>query len=167
MEPSDVIDSMFAERLCNPLSWFEHSRALIASARISKEQAAILINPLEKSELENVCSMLYGLTIENLFKAVWILNKYGPPHDENWLPEADFPKEIKTHDLVKLAEKINKKLAVEYKDSLSLLSEAIIWSGRYPCSIQGKEGTIVRMHSIHDDAESIYDKYRKYFTISR
>ncbi len=166
MDATEIIQGMFAERLCNPLSWFGHSRALIGSARISKEQAKDLISPLEKSELENVCSLLYGLALENLFKAVWIYLKYGAAHHEDWLPEAKFPKEIKTHDLVKLAAMVDPDLAQQYEGSLSLLSEAAIWAGRYPCSINGEEGTILRMPSIHDDAEEIYAKYRKLFTIS-
>jgi hypothetical protein len=166
MDTSDFTESVYAERLCNPLSWFEHARALIATARIAKQQAAVLVNIPEKSELENVCSMLYGLAIENLFKAVWVLNEFGSPHDEGRLPVSEFPSKIKTHDLVKLAAMVDKKTSEQYRDSLSLLSGAAIWAGRYPCSIQGKEGTIFRMSAIHDDAELIYDKFRKYFTIS-
>ena len=166
MDESDMIEEMFAERVCDPLSWFEHSRALIASARICKERADELIHLVEKAELEKICSMLYGLAIENLFKAVWIYRKFGSPHYESWEPVAEFPKEIKTHDLVKLAEKIDESLVDKYEDCLTLLSQAATWSGRYPCSIDGREGSIIRMPSIHDDAEKIYARYRKYFTIS-
>ena len=166
IDADEIIAVMFAERLCDPLSWFGHARALIGSARISKEQARLIIHPSEQSELENVCSLLYGLALENLFKALWIYKKHGSRHYDDWQPEAKFPKEIKTHDLVKLASLIDPELAINYKDSLYLLSESAIWAGRYPCSINGEEGTIVRMSRIHDDAEEIYAKHRKIFTIS-
>jgi hypothetical protein len=47
MDPEDIIKSMFAERLSNPLEWFRHSRALIASARILKERTKLLVNLIE------------------------------------------------------------------------------------------------------------------------
>ena len=166
LEDFDEVAYMFAQRVSNPLEWFEHARALIGTARIAKKEADVLINLQEKVALENVCSLLYGLALENLFKAIWILKEYGSPFNETWLPKAKFPKAIRTHDLNMLAKKIDKELVEKYEYSLSLLTEAIIWSGRYPCSIHGKEGTIVIDASIHDDAEKIYSKYRKFFTIS-
>ncbi|WP_032095870.1 MULTISPECIES: hypothetical protein [unclassified Alteromonas] len=166
MNFDDVIKNMFAERLFDPLAWFAHSRALVGSARISKEQADKLISPLEKSELENVCSLLYGLALENLFKAVWVYQKFGSLSYESPLPNPEFPNQIKTHDLLKLAKLVDSELATKYEMSLKLLTEATTWAGRYPCSIKGDEGTIIRMPSIHNHAEEMYAKHRKIFTIS-
>ena len=160
----DIIDEMFAERVSNPLEWFKHSRSLLAAARSTKERAEVLVDPLEKSDLENVATMLYGFSLGNLFKAIWTLNKFGPPHDGNWEPEAKFPSELKTHDLLKLAGIIDSALVKEYELSLSMLSDASTWSGRYPCSLRGDEGTMVRWPKINDDAEVIFRKCSKPFT---
>lgn len=166
MNTDGEVDRMFAGRVCNAVAWFDRSRALLASAKTSKKRADIVINHLERHELYTVCYMLYGLSLENLFKAIWIYNKYGSPHDSDWLPEAKFPKEIKTHNLFKLAEMIDSSLAEESKLALDLLSEAATWSGRYPCSIDGKEGSILFFAETMDEAEEIYSKYSRVFTIT-
>ena len=163
-EERDVIAEMFSERVSNPLEWFKHARSLLAAARSTRERAEVLIDVNEKSDLENVATMLYGFSLENLFKAIWILNNFGSPHDMNWCPKAEFPKELKTHDLVKLAKLINDDLANKYDISLSMLTDTTTWAGRYPCSIKGEEGTIVRWPKINDDAETIFKKYSKPFT---
>jgi hypothetical protein len=124
-EVEDFVNGQFAQKLCDATAWFGHARALIASARISKESAAVLISHTEKSELENVCSFLYGLALENLFKAIWIHRKFGSPWEEDWLPQTKFPKEIQTHDLKKLAEKVDPKLVEKYDFSLELLTECV------------------------------------------
>jgi hypothetical protein len=160
----DIIEEMFAERVSNPLEWFKHSRSLIAAARSTRERAEVLIDALEKSDLENVATMLYGFSLENLFKAIWTLRKFGSPHKEGWEPQADFPPELKTHDLIKLAAMIDGNLVKNYELSLSMLSDATTWSGRYPCSLRGDEGTIVRWPKINDDAEEIFKVYSKPFT---
>lgn len=160
----DFIDELFAERVSNPLKWFRHSRSLLAAARSTRERADVLIDAWEKSDLENVATMLYGFALENLFKAIWTLEKFGPPHDSGWIPSAEFPKELKTHDLVKLASMVDKEMASEYENSLSILSDASTWSGRYPCSLKGDEGSIVRWPKVNDDAERLFKKYCRPFT---
>lgn len=108
--------------------------------------------------------MLYGFCLENLFKAIWTLRKFGPPHREEWCPVAEFPVELKTHDLVKLARLIDERLSEKYELSLSLLSEAATWRGRYPCSLKGDEGTIFHAPQVNDDAEIIFKQYSRSFT---
>ena len=111
--------------------------------------------------------MLYGFSLENLFKATWILNKFGSPHDLEWQPESEFPKELKTHDLNKLAALIDPDLEEKYRFALSVLTDTTTWAGRYPCSIKGEEGTIGRWAQVNKDAEEIFKKYsRPFATIS-
>ncbi len=95
----DEIAGMFAERVSNPLAWFKHSRSLLAAARSTRERAEALVDPWEKSDLEHVATMLYGFCIENLFKAIWTLKKFGTPYGDAWDPIAEFPIELKTHNL--------------------------------------------------------------------
>jgi len=158
------VELMFAERVSNPLAWFKHARSLLAAARSTQERAEILIDPWEKMSLEHVATMLYGFSIENLFKAIWIFNKFGAPYGEAWEPLAEFPAELKTHDLLRLAQLMDHSFPKKYELSLSLLSEAATWSGRYPCSLKGDEGTIVHMPQVNEDAEAIFRRYSKRFT---
>ncbi len=159
----DEIAGMFAERVSNPLAWFKHSRSLLAAARSTRERAEALVDPWEKSDLEHVATMLYGFCIENLFKAIWTLKKFGTPYGDAWDPIAEFPIELKTHNLVKLAELVDKRLLQKYELSLSLLSEAATWSGRYPCSLKG-EGIICQIPQVNEDAEAIFKQYSRPFT---
>jgi hypothetical protein len=160
----EIVEGMFAERVSNPLEWFKHSRSLLAAARSTSERAEVLIDTWEKSDLNNVATMLYGFCLENLFKAIWTLNKFGSPQDEDWTPVAEFPKELKTHDLNKLALLIDGELEQEYSFSLSILTDTITWAGRYPCSIKGDEGTIGRWPKVNEDAEKIFKKCCRPFT---
>lgn len=164
-EERDVLTEMYAERVSNPLEWFRHSRSLLAAARATKERAEVLIDVWERSDLDNVATMLYGFSLENLFKAPWTLKKFGDPHANGWIPVAEFPVELKTHDLTKLSLLIDKHMAEEYEFSLSMLTETTIWAGRYPCSIKGNDGGISRFSDkVHNDAESIFRSYSKPFT---
>jgi len=161
----DFCEEMFAERVSNPLEWFGHSRALYAAARSTVERADLIIDRLEKSDLMNVATMLYGFSLENLFKAIWIYDRYGSPYDDNWRPDAEFPNDLKTHDLGKLARLTCSELAREFEFSLSILTQVVTWSGRYPCSLKGDEGTIGRWPQINGDAEKIFTICSKRFTI--
>jgi hypothetical protein len=160
----EIIEGMFAYRVSNPIEWFKHARSLLAAARSTKERAEVLIDVREKSDLENVATMLYGFSLENLFKAIWILNKFGSPYDADWCPVAEFPKELKTHDLVKLASLIDDRLAKKYDFSLTILTDTTTWAGRYPCSTTGDEGSIGRFPQANQDAEEIFKKYSRSFT---
>lgn len=164
IKEQDIVEGMFAERTSNPLEWFKHARSLLAAARSTKERAEMLIDIIEKSDLENVATMLYGFSLENLFKAVWTLNKFGSPYDTDWCPIPEFPEELKTHNLIKLASLIDAQLAEKYNSSLMILTDTTTWAGRYPCSLKGDEGTIVRFLQVNEDAEKIFKKYSKPFT---
>lgn len=59
----EIIEGMFAGRVSNPLEWFKHARSLLAAARSTKERAEVLIDVREKSDLENVATMLYGFSL--------------------------------------------------------------------------------------------------------
>ncbi|SED79312.1 hypothetical protein SAMN04490185_4205 [Pseudomonas frederiksbergensis] len=162
----DWNEARYAQLISNPVEWFEHSRALIATARITRKQSEKIINRTEKNALENVCSMLYGLSLENLFKAHWFLNKHGAPHLSSWQPEAKFPKEVKTHDLVKLAGLIDLGLSEKRRHILQHLSEAATWAGRYPCPIRSDDMGTTLLPGTFDVAEKLYRKLKVNFTIS-
>jgi hypothetical protein len=159
-------ESRYAQQVSDPIEWFDRSRALIATARITRRQADKLISRTEQRALNNVCAMLYGLSLENLFKAHWFLNKHGAPHLPTWEPEVKFPNEIKTHNLVKLAGMIHLNLTDKRRHILVYLSEAATWSGRYPCSLSADDPGTFLLPSTFDVAEKIYRKLKENFTLS-
>lgn len=159
-------ESHYAENLCNPINWFEHSRALIATARITRQKSEILINAPEKNALENVCTLLYGLALENIFKAHWIYKRYGTPHHQEWLPDCRFPKEIKSHNLNRLAALVSESAEQRYRYTLEFLTSSATWSGRYPCSLAPEDKGLCLLPNTFDEAESIYKEMKEIFTIS-
>ena len=165
-ELREMDEAHYAENLCNAVNWFEHSRALIATARITREKSEKLINFPEKRALENVCTLLYGLALENIFKAHWIFKKYGAPHNPNWTPECKFPQEIKTHNLKKLAALISLENSKKYEYTLDFLTSSATWSGRYPCSLEPNDKGLFHLPETFDEAEAIYREMKEIFTIS-
>lgn len=157
----------YASLLCNPNEWFERSRALIATARITKKQAKKLISHTERRALEDVCSMLYGLSLENLFKAHWIFKRYGDPLSQAWTPDIVFPSEIKSHNLVRLAGLIGYTLSDKRRYVLEYLTEAATWSGRYPCPVKAEhDQSTFLLPNTFKSAEKIYRELKTRFTIS-
>jgi hypothetical protein len=157
--------SHYAERVCNALEWFKYARSLIAAARSTRERAAVLIDHFERSDLEHVATMLYGFSLENLFKAQWILRKFGSPSREEWEPIAEFPKELRTHDLAYLAKLIDPVLPETYSALFMFLTEATSWSGRYPCSLFPEDGgMMMRWPALNDQAEEVFKQYSREFT---
>ena len=155
----------YAEVACNAMEWFKHARSLIAAARSTRERASILIDHFERSDLENVATMLYGFSLENLLKAQWILRKFGPPLSDEWRPVPAFPKELKTHDLAHLAKLIDPQLPVKYEALFLFLSQATSWSGRYPCSLYPDDGGgKMRWPALNDQAEELFKQYSREFT---
>jgi hypothetical protein len=161
---NDAISEMFASRVCDPLVWFKHARSLLAAGRSTIERAKVLIDPWERSDLENVAYMLYGFSLENLFKGKWILREFGPSHHEGWHPVSRFPSQLKTHNLVRLAKLVHPELLPTQEHTLEVLSDVTTWSGRYPCSLEGSEGTLIRYPNMDIAAEEIFRQCSREFT---
>ncbi len=162
----DDIERLFAQRVSNPGEWYRRARALFASARASNARAHAQIDIADQSDMDRVTSMLYGLGLECVFKVIVTLRTFGDPHGSNWRPSATFPKDLATHDLQKLAALVDKNLAKDYALTLAYFTDAIVWMGRYPCSKQGQEGSIVVDPRTFNDAEAIYAEYCALFSIS-
>lgn len=166
MNAREVVKEMFANRVSNPAAWYRNSRALFASARSSHERCSHSIHPLDRMDMDRVTSMLYGFGLECLFKALVVLEDFGDPHSEEWVPESEFPKKLATHDLTRLADLIDPALPIQYEWELQYFTEAAIWMGRYPSSKKGDEGSIVIYPRCFAAAEEIYAKYSLRFSIS-
>jgi len=116
--------------------------------------------------MERVISMLYGFGLECLFKALIVLADFGDPYSEDWIPKAEFPKKLSTHDLTKLAGMVDPTLPNQYAWALQYFTGACVWMGRYPCSKNGEEGSIVIDPRCFAAAEEIYTRYALRFSIS-
>ncbi|MBB1089658.1 hypothetical protein H4F99_14350 [Lysobacter sp. SG-8] len=166
MDDSTAIEAMFAHRVGDPREWYKRARALISAARASEERAAEQLDPFEAMEMHRVTSMLYGLALEGLFKALIVLQRHGDPTDSEWCPEARFPKELGTHDLLKLGGMVDAKLPAEFGWELTYFTDAVVWMGRYPCSKSGEEGSIFVDSRAFAKAEAIYKQYSRRFSLS-
>ena len=137
MNGQEVVREMFAERISNPAAWYRNSRALFAAARASHERCAQPIDPRDRMDMDRVTSMLYGFGLECLFKALIVLADFGDPHSQEWMPQAEFPQKLSTHDLTKLAAMVDPALPNKYEWALHYFTDAVVWMGRYPCSKNG------------------------------
>lgn len=75
--------------------------------------------------------MLWGYAFENLFKAIIIVNV----KKETELKAVPFP-EIKSHDLLQLANRANVTLSEDEKFYLNISQKCAVWAGRYPIPIK-------------------------------
>lgn len=77
----------------------------------------------------NHALFLIGFAIENLLKGLWI--EQNNVTEKSLTPDK-LPKEIKTHDLKDLVNKLNLNFSKLENDVLDTLTELIKWKGRYP-----------------------------------
>ena len=73
---------------------------------------------------------LFGLSIENYLKAIWLQK-----NSDNIKSIDKIPQEITIHDLCLLCSKTDVVLTKNEKKLFGLLSDCIIWYGRYPVPI--------------------------------
>ena len=119
----------FSMRKQAPLCWFNKSSDLRASAgalwkSMRKDSSEILVEELGLGTQFSmpiavwpVYLMLCGMSLELLFKAISVAKGH---HVKT------------THNLVKLADFAGVKTDNESKSILALLTESIIWEGKYP-----------------------------------
>ena len=79
---------------------------------------------LNNLELAEVASLIFGLAIEDLFKAIIISKTYQL---------------AKGHDSIGLSEKAGITLTDEQKDIVKRLQTHVIWCGRYPIPLKETE----------------------------
>jgi len=82
---------------------------------------------LNNLEVSGSATLLFGLAIENLLKAI-IISKEPKPVENGKL--RDWPGN--GHELIRLAENANINLNMQQRDLLNRLVAFIEWAGRYP-----------------------------------
>ena len=97
--------------------------------------------------LQAIYSMLVAYAIENLYKAILILQN-KKQYEQDIVREESLPRELKTprHDLVKLVRKLNLNIDTDEINLLLRLSRNSHWQGRYPVPAKAKDLKNVVMH---------------------
>jgi hypothetical protein len=78
-------------------------------------------------KLEGAMTMLNGLAIENLVKALWVQKTTEPVEEKGCLR-----KKLKTHKIIPLLEEVGFTLSTEDKELLLRLESYVTWAGKYP-----------------------------------
>lgn len=129
----EIVGFTFDEQGDNPENWFSRARSFY--------EAAILLNDSSESSLSISYYYNAGLSIELLLKAI-ILAK---------------SKSFETnHNLIQLSKDSGVNLTKDQECTLELLSEIIIWSGRYP--IPKKEGQWDNYHDVIFEKHIVREK---------
>ncbi len=130
-------------------NWIGKAKALIESAKLI-EPEVIRYWENSREELEGKTNkhipdyyigpyfMLIAFALENLLKAA-IIRGNSYEYKMNFRRSLSFPKELKKHDLVYLAKKVEIRFTMEEEDLLRRLTRSAIWYGRYPIPLDYKK----------------------------
>lgn len=99
--------------------------------------------------------MLWAYGFENLFKGILIIDK---KRDNSSLKQVPLD-EIKSHDLIDLANKANIKLTNDGKFYLGILTKCSIWAGRYPLPINSDQ--MYQTRASMKSHQDLFDRYEK------
>ena len=136
----NIYEEQFEIKNSNPTYWHNKASDLFSSARVLWKAMD------EKSNLQVSClstyKMLIGMSFEVLIKAHCIAQKI------------DNERINKSHNLTELANIAGLNLAKKENKILNILSEYIVWDGRYPTPIK-----VSQMKTHNDNIRSTsYDK---------
>lgn len=139
------------------IHWLSSARSLIASA---KELEPNVIDywdnlrahtkdrtvRLKADHYQGPYFMLIAFAVENYFKAA-IVRENSWEFKQVFQVENKFPKELKSHDLTKLAMAAHLDFTFEEEDLLRRLTRHAIWAGRYPVPVDYKKTACNEMFS--------------------
>lgn len=144
-EWDDVYLSNHAARFTRPQAWFESAIELVAAAEALSPLVIAWWDSVkawqeDKTQIFNEHSyhhtflMLYAFAIENYCKGA-LAGRLDWSDRVVLKSEGKFPKHMKTHDLVTLAERVGFAISnIEDEELLRRLTHAAVWTGRYPVS---------------------------------
>jgi hypothetical protein len=106
--------------------------------------------------------LLYAYAIENVLKGLVIANA------PRLIEESELNRELKSHNLIKLAEKAEFAIHVEEVSLLKALSQLSLWAGRYPVARTQREYTgtpnsdeLLDYGSAHPVMRRLFERARK------
>lgn len=146
IESDEVYRSNFERAAFWDIQWIAKARSLYESARkLEPEVVGMWENlrakhrgedvPLIPDYYQGTYFMLIAFATENLLKAAAVARnstRYKTAFRDN----NEFPKELKKHDLVKLAKLVDLDFSVSEEDLLRRLTRSAIWYGRYPVPLK-------------------------------
>ena len=141
----DPYEYQFENLSRNSLHWYNKSSDLFISARVLWEA----MDNGHAIECWSTYKMLMGLSFELLFKAIAIQRKLTFPTN---------------HQLVKIANSAKLNLTVDEKTILRVLTEYILWDGKYPVP---HKKTHLENHWKHQNKVAYDKEKRGILTIQR
>lgn len=134
------------------IQWIYCANALLISAREIEPKVCELWDnyhahiedktiPLKADYYQGTYFMLIAYAVENLFKAAIVREKSWHFRHEFQINQK-FPTDLKSHKLVKLAEKAGFNYSSEEEDLLRRLTRHAIWAGRYPIPLHYKKSAV-------------------------
>lgn len=129
--------------------WIRCAKDLIHSAKLIEPEVVRLWEsyrahlkdknkPISPDHYQGPYFMLMAFAVENLFKAA-IIRKKSCEYLRTFKQKNEFPKQLKEHDLVKLANMAKFDFTIEDEDLLRRLSRSAIWYGRYPIPLNYRQ----------------------------
>ncbi len=149
MNWDDAHRSNYESKAFSPENWVTAARALVASAKAVepkvieywesyRENAKDNTKKLLADNYQGPYFMLYAFAIENYFKSAIVQSNTWELKD-NFKNNPVFPKELRSHQLVLLAQKADLDISIVEEDLLRRLTRHAIWAGRYPVPTKYKE----------------------------
>jgi hypothetical protein len=137
-----VSRSNFEAAAFSSFQWMAKARSLFEAAKKLEPnidrvwqsyelRSAKLVTPLEPDHFTGAYFMLVAFAVENLLKAAAISKKFVAYRD-NFRAKLKFPRELQSHDLLRLAEFVGLGLGKGEEDLLRRLTRSAVWFGRYP-----------------------------------
>ena len=129
----------YIDRVSNKRQWFYKAEGLLHAAALLKSEVQrfydclqrppdeVDIEEIKDDRLVEVYFMLVGCAFENLLKGIHIQRLKATP-----IRGTRLPPEIKTHNVLCLAQKLGMKLSRREEDLLERLEVVVVWRGRYP-----------------------------------
>ena len=134
--------SNFENAAFSELQWIRKAKSLYEAAKkLEAEVVSIWENRqahakdvsvrLTADHYQGPYFMLIAFAVENLLKAAAVASS-REKYRSQFRRSKRFPKELKKHDLVKLAELVALSFNAEDEDLLRRLTRSAVWYGRYP-----------------------------------
>ncbi len=137
-----VYRANFVPKVLNRKHWFKKANQLVSAAEILVPHVKRWWKSLEESRKgqrkaphehahHEIMLMLYGYAIENLCKGV-IVGSISAKDRRRLREEGRLPKQLKTHNLLRLVKSTGLEVDLEDEDILRRMERSTLWEGRYP-----------------------------------
>jgi hypothetical protein len=146
----NIANNPYADLALSPESWITTARQLLACAKqLEPKLKAKWIEPFDENpnshrsklrsmHFHQVYLLLFAYAIENIIKSGYV-KKYQSKLYNEILNSNNLPKELKSHNLVSLLNKLGIKPTLQIEEHLRRLTIHSTWIGRYPVPLKRDE----------------------------